>query len=48
MTYINSGNVAFDSGRSSEKGLVKDLEEAIEKRFGRPVRRDGPQAKHYP
>ena len=36
-TYINSGNVAFDSGRSSEKGLVKDLEEAIESRFGRPV-----------
>jgi uncharacterized protein (DUF1697 family) len=36
-SYINSGNFAFDSGRSSEKGLVKDLEAAIEKKFGRPV-----------
>lgn len=36
-SYINSGNIAFDSSRNSEKGLMKDLEETIEKRFGRRV-----------
>lgn len=34
-SYINSGNIGFDSSRSSEKGLAKDLEDAVEKRFGR-------------
>jgi uncharacterized protein (DUF1697 family) len=44
-TYINSGNVAFDSSRASEKGLIKDIEKAVEIKFGRHfdvmVRRQG-------
>ena len=35
VSYINSGNIAFDSPRISEKGLMKDLEAAVESRFGR-------------
>ncbi|MFN6963673.1 MAG: DUF1697 domain-containing protein [Pyrinomonadaceae bacterium] len=36
-TYINSGNVGFDSERASEKGLVKDIEAAIAATFGKQV-----------
>ena len=36
-TYINSGNVAFDAGRSSVAKLVGRIENAIEERFGRTV-----------
>lgn len=34
-SYINSGNVGFDSHRSSEKGLIKDIEAAVEKQFAK-------------
>jgi uncharacterized protein (DUF1697 family) len=34
-SYINSGNIGFDSQRSSEKGLMKDIEAAVEKQFAR-------------
>lgn len=37
VTYVNSGNLAFDSKKTSEKTLVKKLEDVIEKDFGKQV-----------
>lgn len=36
-SYINSGNVAFDTKKSSESKLIDMIESAVEKRFGRRV-----------
>jgi uncharacterized protein (DUF1697 family) len=36
-SYVNSGNLAFDSRKVSEKGIVKRLEDVIEKDFGKRV-----------
>jgi uncharacterized protein (DUF1697 family) len=36
-SYINSGNLAFDTTKSTEKKLVDRIENAIESRFGRNV-----------
>lgn len=36
-TYINSGNIAFDTKRTSESKLIDKIESAVEKRFGRGV-----------
>ena len=36
-TYINSGNVAFDSRKTTESKLVDQIESAVEKMVGRPV-----------
>ena len=35
-TYINSGNIAFDTAESNEAGLVSKVESAIKSDFGRP------------
>ena len=37
VSYVNSGNLAFDSRKASEKGLIKKLEDVIEKDFGKRV-----------
>lgn len=37
VSYINSGNFAFDAEKASESKLVKIVEGAIEERFGRKV-----------
>jgi uncharacterized protein (DUF1697 family) len=36
-TYINSGNVAFDTKKTSEARLVDSIETAVEKMIGRQV-----------
>lgn len=36
-SYINSGNLAFDVGKSSEAKLVTKIEKAIEKDFGTQI-----------
>ena len=36
-TYINSGNLAFDTAKTTERKLVEKIEAAIEKHAGRPV-----------
>jgi uncharacterized protein (DUF1697 family) len=36
-TYINSGNIAFDTSKTAEAKLVDKIEKAIERRFGRAV-----------
>ena len=36
-TYINSGNIAFDSKKIAEAKLADKIEDAIEAKFGRPV-----------
>ena len=36
-SYINSGNLGFDTTKTSEAKLVEKIEAAVEKRFGRPV-----------
>lgn len=36
-TYINSGNIAFDSPKSAEKKLVAKIEDEIEKSFGKKI-----------
>jgi uncharacterized protein (DUF1697 family) len=36
-SYINSGNIAFDTRKTAESGLVNKIEAAIETRFGRAV-----------
>jgi len=36
-SYINSGNLAFDTRKADEKNLVGTIEGAIETRFGRAV-----------
>lgn len=38
VSYINSGNLAFDAKKSSEPSLVRKLEKAIEADFGKPVK----------
>jgi len=38
ITYINSGNVIFDSEEQSTGKLVKKCEDIIEKEFGFPIR----------
>lgn len=37
-SYINSGNLAFDTGKTAEAKLVAKIEDAIEKEFGFRVR----------
>ncbi len=37
VTYLNSGNVAFDYKKTAEPTLVKKLEAAIEKDFGKNI-----------
>lgn len=37
VSYINSGNLAFDARRASEKALISKIENAIEKDFGKQV-----------
>lgn len=37
-SYINSGNLAFDSRASSESSLVSKLESAVKNDFGKPVK----------
>ena len=37
VTYINSGNLAFDTRRTSEAALVEKVEKGIEARFGKHV-----------
>lgn len=37
-TYINSGNVIFDTPMKSEKAIVDKIEKAIKSTFGFPVR----------
>lgn len=37
VSYVNSGNLAFDAKKISEKSLVKKLENVIEKDFGTQV-----------
>ena len=34
VSYINSGNLAFDSGKTTEDKLISKIENAIEKDFG--------------
>ena len=36
-SYINSGNVAFDSKKTAESKLIHKIEDAVEARFGRRV-----------
>ena len=36
-SYINSGNLAFDTTKSTEKKLIDRIENGIESRFGRNV-----------
>ena len=36
-SYINSGNLAFDTKKTSEKKLIDKIETAVEARFGRRV-----------
>lgn len=38
VSYINSGNLAFDSKKASERSLIKRLQEAIENDFGKAVK----------
>ena len=37
VSYINSGNLAFDSRKTSEVALVSKIEKEIEKLMGKPV-----------
>jgi len=37
-TYINSGNVIFDSEKTDPKSLTKEIEEILSKRFGFDLR----------
>jgi uncharacterized protein (DUF1697 family) len=37
VSYINSGNLAFDSSTASEAKLIDQIEGAVESRFGRRV-----------
>jgi len=36
-TYINSGNIAFNTPKTAEKKLVTKIENAIEKTFGKQI-----------
>lgn len=36
-SYINSGNLAFDTAKTTETKLIEKIEDAIEARFGRRV-----------
>jgi uncharacterized protein (DUF1697 family) len=36
-SYINSGNLAFDTKKTSEKKLIDKIETAVESKFGRRV-----------
>lgn len=38
VSYINSGNLAFDSKKASERSLIKRLQEAVENDFGKAVK----------
>ena len=37
VTYVNSGNLAFDSKKTAEKTLVRKLEGVIDKDFGKQL-----------
>ena len=37
VTYINSGNLAFDSKKAGEEKLVSKIEKAVEKDFGKAI-----------
>jgi uncharacterized protein (DUF1697 family) len=36
-TYINSGNIGFDSAKTAEKKLVAKIEKGIEEQFGKNI-----------
>lgn len=36
-TYINSGNIGFDSAKTAEKKLVAKIEKGIEEKFGKKI-----------
>lgn len=38
VSYINSGNLAFDSKKASERSLIRRLQEAVENDFGKAVK----------
>jgi uncharacterized protein (DUF1697 family) len=37
VSYINSGNLAFDTSKAAEEKLAAKIETSIEDRFGKPV-----------
>lgn len=37
VTYINSGNLAFDAKKTAERGLVNKIAPVLEKLAGRPI-----------
>jgi len=37
VTYVNSGNLAFDTTKTAERALIKKLEDLIDKNFGKQV-----------
>jgi uncharacterized protein (DUF1697 family) len=37
MSYINSGNIAFDVKKSSENKLIDKIEDAVESKFGKRI-----------
>lgn len=38
VSYINSGNLVFDSKKASERSLIRRLQEAVENDFGKAVK----------
>jgi len=38
VSYINSGNLAFDVTKSTEEKICTKIEKAIEKEFGKPIK----------
>src|SRR4030095_15849203 len=37
VSYINSGNLAFDAPKTTEEKICTKIEKAIEKEFGKPI-----------
>lgn len=37
ITYINSGNLAFDANKTTEKSLISKVEKAIEHKFNKKI-----------
>lgn len=37
ITYINSGNLAFDANKTAARGLISKIENAVEKQFGKKI-----------
>ena len=38
VSYVNSGNLAFDSKKVSERSLTKKLEDTVEREFGKRIK----------